>query len=137
MLLPLAFVIAQNTAPSNASACSGADPSITGAKVTSTTPRGDMNQISVTVTVVNNGSMSQQGNTLQSVDVYQNNTKVDRKGLPPLKGGQAYTFPYVFDRAADAGTGTTDLRFQLVFTQPNPPGAEDCSTANDTYRIKV
>ena len=136
MLLPLAFVIAQNTAPSTA-ACSGADPAIAGAKVTSTTPKGDMNEISVTVTVVNSGSVGQQSNTLQSVDVYQNNTKVDRKGLPPLKAGQTYTFPYVFDRATDAGNGTTDLRFQLVFTQPNPPGAEDCSATNDTYRLKV
>src|ERR1700722_12115703 len=107
MLLPLAFVIAQNTAPSTTASCSGADPAIVGAKATSTTPKGDMSEISVTVTVVNNGSTGQQSNTLQSVDVYQNNTKVDRKGLPPLKAGQPYTFTYVFDRATDAGNGTT------------------------------
>jgi hypothetical protein len=136
MILPLTLVVAQNTT-GVASSCKGADPAIVSAKVVSSMPRGDMNEIHVAVTVVNNGSMRQASNVLQSVNVYQNATKVGQKGVPPLKPGQAYTFPYVFDRAVDAGTGTTHLRFALTLTQPSPAGSEDCGRDNDTYSIAV
>jgi hypothetical protein len=120
-----------------ASACSGADPAITAAVAKGATAQGGLSNVSVKVTVKNLGGTKQRSNTLQSVDVFQDQTKVDRKGIPPLAPGQAYSFTYTFARSADARAGTTDLRFKLVFTQPVPPGTEDCNASNDEARVHV
>jgi hypothetical protein len=78
----------------------------------------------IKVTVVNRGA-SQPGNVLQSVVMVQDGNPTDRKGIPPLKSGQAYSYKEPFSRAVDAGDGTTDLKF--VFRRDAPPlDADDC-----------
>ena len=114
--------------------CSGADPAITKASVVSVTPSGGLNNVKVSVTVTNLGSAKQPSNTLQSVEITQNDTKVGRKGVPPLAAGQAYTFAYVFQRSVEASPGTTPLRLQLVVTQPSNA---DCDASNDVYHLRV
>ncbi|HEY3885838.1 MAG TPA: hypothetical protein VGL62_11555, partial [Vicinamibacterales bacterium] len=64
-----------------AAACSGAQPAIVGAAVRSVTQNGDLNHYVVAITVTNQGSAGQPGNTLQSIAVYQDGDKVDQKGL--------------------------------------------------------
>ena len=87
--------------------------------------------------VTNLGSKKQATNVLQFVDVYLNGTKVDSRGIPPLAAGKSYTFGYDVKRASDAGEGTSHLRFQLDFRQPNPPGSQDCNPTNDVFRLNI
>jgi hypothetical protein len=115
-------------------ACAGADPAITTASVKSTTPNGGLDDIRVAVTVRNLGSQKQPLNTLQSVAIYQDATKVGMKGVPPLAPGQSYTFVYDLQRSRSAGTDTTPLRFHLVVKQP---AGGDCDASNDDYRLRV
>jgi hypothetical protein len=117
--------------------CSGADPAIASATVKSTKPQGGLNVITVAITVVNRGTQGQASNVLQSVEVYQNDVKIDRKGIPPLRPGQSYTALYTFQRSTEASPGTTNLRFRLAYTQPSPPGNADCDLSNDSYKMMV
>jgi hypothetical protein len=116
-------------------ACSGADPAILSAGVHSTNSDGRVNRYSIAIRVVNLGRSKQPSNLLQSVDVYENGIKLDTKGLPPLRPGQAYTFTYVYQRSTDAGTGTTELHLNLTVHQPSPPGKQDCNAGNDAYTV--
>ena len=117
--------------------CSGADPAIASASVTGTKPQGGLNNISVGIRVVNRGGRAQASDVLQSVQVYQNDVKVDRKGIPPLRPGQSYTATYTFQRSTEANAGTTNLRFHLTVSKPSPADGADCDSSNDTYRLKV
>ncbi len=88
MLTPLLVALLAGTGNVQiAAACSGAEPSIVQAAVRSVAHNGPLNHYTVAVTVTNQGSMRQPGNTLQSVAVYQNGDKVDQKGLQPLRPG--------------------------------------------------
>ncbi len=113
-------------------ACAGADPAITSV-TTSQAAGGDVNTYTLDVTVTNLGSARQPGNTLQSVVIYLDGQKKDRKGLPPLGPGQTYSFPYVVHRNPDAARGSTSVRFRLVQTPP----AADCSDPRDTKRVRI
>jgi len=129
------FVFVQaSTGVANA-ACKGADPAIVSAAVKGITSDGKVNRYALNIRVVNFGSMKQPSNVLQSVQVYQNAIKLDTKGLPPLKPGQAYNFTYVFQRSIDAGDGTSTLNLKLVVSKPTPPGNMDCNLTNDTYSV--
>ncbi len=134
----IAFVllcVAQNSTGWASAGCAGADPAIASARVQSTNSDGRVNRYSLAIRVVNLGRAKQPSNVLQSVEIYQNDIKLDTKGLPPLRPGQAYSFIYVFQRSIDAGVGTSTLALKLVMRQPSPPGKQDCNAGNDSYTV--
>jgi hypothetical protein len=134
-LLPAAFSVAGPAAAAASVPCAGADPAIVSAGVQGTSSDGRINRYSIAIRVVNLGRATQPSNVLQSVEIYQNGIKLDTKGLPPLRPGQAYSFPYVFQRSIDAGEGTSTLALKLVMRQPSPPGKQDCNASNDAYTV--
>src|SRR6266436_1168768 len=79
-------------------ACAGADPAIVSASAKSMTSDGQINKYAVNVRVANLGRKNQPSNLLQSVEIWQNDVKLDVKGLPPLRPGQSYSFAYVYQR---------------------------------------
>ena len=90
--------------------------------------------VNVAITVENVGTAKQPGNTLQSVEIYQSETKTGTKGIPPLRPGQSYTFVYSFARSSEAAARSTSLRLRFVVA--SPPGIE-CVTSNDKFRLNV
>jgi hypothetical protein len=108
--LILATLIAAN---GGLPACAGNYPAITAVAVQNVIPDAGVNQYTVRVSVTNRGPDSQAANALQSVEIYQDATKVGEKGIPPLKAGGTYAFPYRFTRNSDAAEGTTNLVFRL------------------------
>src|SRR5713101_6412491 len=101
VLAALALVaLAQSSA---FAACAGADPAIVSASAKSMTSDGQVNRYAVNIRVTNVGRRNQPSNLLQSVEIWQNDVKLDMKGLPPLRAGQSYSFTYVYQRSADAG----------------------------------
>ena len=116
-------------------ACTGADPAIVSAAVKGMTSDGRVNKYAVSIRVVNLGRLKQPSNLLQSVEIWQNDIKLDMKGLPPLRPGQSYTFTYIYQRSTDAGVGTSDLTLRLTMRQPSPPGNMDCNPNNDTTTV--
>jgi len=115
-------------------ACS--DPTITSAVAKTVGTNGDLTTYDVAIRVKNAGSEAEPSSLLQSVQVFQDATKVDQKGTPPLSAGGATTVHYRFQRSSEAHRGSTHLRFQLIMSDPHGP-ITDCSTANTTYRIDV
>src|SRR5580700_10554955 len=95
------------------SAC--ANPSIVSAGVQSVTADGGLNHYTIAISVENEGTVRQPGNLSQSLDVFQDATKVGQIGLLPLGPDQTQEVTYGFDRSAEAGVGTTHLRFTLDF----------------------
>jgi hypothetical protein len=138
MLAPLLLPIAL-AAPliATSSSCSGPDPAITGAVVQSHTSNGDINTYVVAITVQNVGTKGQPSNLLQSVEVMQNGDHVDQKGLQPLRPGQKQTVTYTFTRSHGAAAHTTRLTFNLLQHTYAIPGPEDCSAANDQFKLTV
>ena len=133
-----ALIVAQLlVAPAAAPACSGADPAITSAGVKNVTHQGAVNNYAIAVTVVNRGDAGQPSNLLESVNILQDATKVGRKGIPPLKPGQSYTFTYEFVRSDEAVPRSTRLRFQLVLQNYPAPGSQDCDVTNDRIVVNV
>jgi hypothetical protein len=120
-----------------AAACAGADPAIVSVAVKGVTTNGDVNVYHLSGTVANVGTQKQASNVLQFVDVYEDGSKVDARGIPPLRPGQRYSFTYDFKRAVAAAAGSTHFRFLLDFRQPSPPGSQDCSAGNDTFALRV
>jgi subtilase family serine protease len=108
MPFPALILVAALGAPH----CSTAAPRITSAVVRSVERVGDLNQITIAVSVTNAGP-AQGGDVLQAVDVLQNGVKLDQKSVPPLRAGRSATVTYVFQRAVTAATGTTELTFRL------------------------
>jgi subtilase family serine protease len=129
-------LLAQLPVNAVAATCAGADPAITSVKVTNTASDGSLNRYTLVGTVTNLGGRKQASNVLQFVDIYQAGDRVTNRGIPPLAPGQSHTFSYVWQRAADAGNGTTTLRFNIRMTQPVPPGNQDCDLTNDAYHIR-
>src|SRR5271166_3726184 len=132
ILILAALTLAQNPAPAT---CVGAAPAIASVVNKGATQDGGSNRYQLAVTVVNRGTQPQAGNVLQSVDVYQHDTKRDAKGIPPLRPGQSYTYVYQFLRSADAGDGTTTLEFRLDMHQPAGLSSQDCDPSNDRFSI--
>ncbi len=125
----LATLIAQN---GMGAPCAGALPAISSVAVDRTTQVGEINDYTLRVSVLNRGDLSQAGNVLQSVDIYRDGTKVDQKGVPPLKAGGTYTFLYSFQRNSDAGDGTTTFTFRM-----DPRTANGCDSSGDRYDLSV
>ena len=115
-------------------ACKGADPvvHVTG---TSTASDSQISRITVSFTVTNRGAMKQASNVLQFVDIYQDGIKRDTRSIPPLKPGQTFSTSYVYQRSADAGTGTTTLALRLNMRQPRSRGIANCDTSNDSATV--
>jgi subtilase family serine protease len=118
-----------------AATCSGADPAITSVKVQSVNGSGSLNRYTIVGSVTNLGSQKQASNVLQFVDLYQNGTRLEDRGIPPLAPGQTYTWSYVWGRASDAGPNTTTFHFNLRMTQLSPPGSQDCNAGNNTFSL--
>ena len=112
------------------------DPAITAAVAHQLGNNGDLTTYDVAITVKNVGSAAEPSSLLQSVQVFQDATKVDQKGTPPLAAGGSATVHYRFQRTSEGRPGSTHLRFSLVLHDPHGP-VTDCSTANNTYRINV
>src|SRR5579864_939742 len=90
-----------------------ANPTIVSAVAQPVTANGNLNHYTIAITVRNIGNVRQPGNLLQSIDVLQDDQPVDRIGLQPLRPNQSQKVTYGFDRAADAGDGTTNLVFTI------------------------
>ena len=73
---------------------------------------GKMNFYNIAATVANVGS-PQPSNTLQFIDLYQRDEKLDAKGVQPLSPGQQRTVYFTWKRSVDAGPGSTVLTFKL------------------------
>lgn len=131
-------VVLLATLPANAAAagCAGADPAVTSVRVQNVTANGSANRYTLVGTVTNLGNQKQASNVLQFVDIYQEGTRLEDRGVPPLAPGQSYTFSYVWMRALDAGTNTTTFDFRIRMTSPSPAGNHDCNAGNDTYRLR-
>ena len=114
-----------------------ADPAIVGARASTVGNDGSLVSYDVAVTVANVGLGAEPSSLLQSVAVYQDATKVDQVGTPPLRPGGRATVHYRFQRSAQGRPGSTHLRFALVLSNPHGLPVTDCSTANDVYRIDV
>jgi hypothetical protein len=121
-----AFILVATSAA--ASAACGA-PTISGLAVKNVDTVGNLNHYQITGTVVNNGA-SQASNTLQSVDIYKGTEKLDTRSVPPLKAGESFAFTYVSDRAADAGKGTTTLKFVM---DPAPASCSEDTVASVNF----
>jgi hypothetical protein len=115
------------------STCTGPDLAIT--SVRHSRPHLDAsgrNAYSIAVTATNVGARGQAGNSLDSIALFENGVRLDVKGLQPLPAGASQTVTFVFRRAADAGMGTSPLRFRILITQ----GIE-CDTSNDGARLQL
>ena len=113
-----------------------ANPSILSAGVQSVTTDGALKHYAIAITIQNRGNLRQPSNLLQSVIVLQDGQKVNQIGLQPLRPKQSQKVTYSFDRAAEAGAGTTDLTFTLDFNGRSGNNI-DCHAGNDTFAISV
>lgn len=132
----LAVVLLAGPSANAVAGCVGADPAITSVRVQNVAGNGSVNHYTLVGTVANLGTQRQASNVLQFVDIYQYGVRLNDRGIPPLAPGESYTFSYGWQRASDAGDGTTTLHFRLRFVRPSPPGSEDCNPANDTYSVR-
>jgi subtilase family serine protease len=89
------------------------------------------------ITVRNLGTKAQPSSLLQSVEIFQDGTKVGQMGIQPLKPGASQTVHYRLQRAHGGRPGSTQLRFLLVLTDPHRVPITDCSTSNDVYHLSV
>ena len=115
-------------------ACVG--PTITNAVATQAGTNGNLTSYDVAVTVKNTGSQAEPASLLQSVQVYQDQTKVDQKGTQPLAAGASTTVHYSFSRSSEAEQGSTHLHFRLVLKDPHGTAFSDC-TPDSNYRLNV
>ena len=106
LLLALACLL-----PATAAAQCGSAPAVTAA-VQNVSTDGKMNFYRIAATVANLGS-NQGSSTLQFVDMYQRDEKLDAKGVPPLSPDQKHTVYFTWKRSVDAGPGSTILTFKL------------------------
>jgi len=115
-------------------ACAG--PTIVHAVAAQAGTNGDLTTYNVAITVKNDGSQGEPSSLLQSVQVYQDQTKVDQKGTQPLAAGGSTTVHYVFSRSAEAEQGSTHLHFRLVLRDPHGTSFAAC-TPDSNYRLDV
>jgi hypothetical protein len=119
------------------SGTSCADPAITMAVASPVAGNADLNTYDVAVTVKNLGGKAQPATLLQSVEFYQNATKVDQKGLQPLKPGGSQTVHYRMQRSSEARPGTTRVRVQLTMHDGHGAPVSNCLTSNDEKHITL
>jgi hypothetical protein len=130
----LASVLLVAAAAAPAAARCPADVAIVGASLKSIDAAGPIGKVNVAITVRNVGTARQPGNTLQSVQIFQGETKTGTKGIPPLRPGESYTFIYSFPRSVEAARHSTQLALRLVVA--SPPGIE-CVSSNDFFKLNV
>jgi hypothetical protein len=135
-IMGLALLLFLQAAPASAASCLGADPAIVSVAVKGMHSSGGLNRYTLSGKVANLGSTSQASNTLQFVDIYKGSTKLDSRGIPPLRAGQSYVFEYVSDRSAQAGAQTTTLGFHMDVRQPANTGSEPCNTSNGVTMVR-
>jgi subtilase family serine protease len=128
MLATIAALLAMTVA----APCRGASPAITNV-VTSQTSDGALTTYRLDVTVANLGRAGQPSNELQSVNIFLDGQKKGEKGIPPLRPGAEYTFPYTVQRSAEANNGTSAVRFRLVQHQ----GPALCPTGTTSRRVVI
>jgi len=114
-----------------------ADPAIVSATQTSMHRNGALDVYDTAIVVKNMGNRGQAKSLLQSVEVFQDGTKVGQIGLLPLAPGRSQTVHYELQRSAGGHMGSTHLRFALVMHDPHGVPITDCSTSNDGYRLSV
>jgi hypothetical protein len=114
----------------------GPDPAIVSVAVKGMQSSGGLNHYTLRGKVANLGGTGQASNTLQFVDIYKGSTKLDSRGVPPLRPGESYTFEYVSDRSADAGAQTTALGFRMDVRQPANTGSQPCNTSNGITMVR-
>jgi hypothetical protein len=114
-----------------------ADPVIASAVATTLGNNGAIASYDVAITVRNAGTVAEPSSMLQSVEVYQDATKVDQIGTPPLRPGQSATVHYRLKRSFEARPGSTHLRLQLVLRDPHGMPFAVCSGANGAYRLNL
>jgi hypothetical protein len=116
-------------------ACAG--PTITKAVASEVGSNGDLNTYDVAIRVTNAGSAAEPSSILQSVQVYQDATKVDQKGTPPLAAGASATVHYRFQRSSEAAARSTHLHFTLTLADPHGTPFTDCSSGSNSYRLDI
>lgn len=131
----LGFSLAPTAAAS--AGCNASDPAIVSATVGNVTSSGGLNTYHVNVTMQNQGTVGQPNDTLQFVDMYMANQKLDAKGVKPLRPGQSQTVTFAYQRSTSAGNGTTLLHFRLDMRQPTAGASSDCNLANDQTTVRL
>ncbi|MBV9718741.1 MAG: hypothetical protein JOZ77_05450 [Candidatus Eremiobacteraeota bacterium] len=130
VLTAAAVILTFTPATAHAATCSGANPAITSVVVKNVTTAGELNTYHLVGTVTNLGSQAQPSSTLQFVDIYAETEKHDNRGVPPLAPGQSYTFGYNWQRATDAGNGSTTVHFRIQMKQ-----GTNCNPGNGSYSV--
>ncbi len=126
-----AFLIAATLA---GGAC--ANPSIVSASVQSIAHNGGLDRFTIAIVVKNIGDVKQPSNLLQSIDVLQDDQKVGKIGLQPLKPNQTQKVTYQFDRSADAGAATTVLTL-IMDTNGRSGNNVDCHAGKESVPLTV
>jgi len=117
---------------SAATRCLGGNPAISHVEVQSTHTMGKMNTYHLVGTVTNMGTANQPSNTLQFVDIYDGAQKVDAKTIPPLTSSGTFHFTYNWNRASDAGAGSTTFVFRMRMVH-----GTNCNPSNGgTFTLK-
>jgi hypothetical protein len=116
-------------------ACAG--PTITNAVASEVGSNGDLTTYDVAIRVTNAGSAGEPSSLLQSVQVFQDATKVDQKGTPPLAAGASATVHYRFSRSSEAEARSTHLHFRLTLADPHGTPFTDCSSGANGYRLDI
>jgi hypothetical protein len=123
--LILVFVVALVPVGAFAQRCLGGNPAITHVGIQSVHRRGQENTYVMVGTVKNLGTQNQPSNTLQHVDIYDGAERVDSKSIPPLTAAGSVNFTYQWNRAYDAGAGSTTFVFRIRMTS-----GVNCNPAN-------
>lgn len=116
--------------------CAGADPAILSVAVKSIATVDGLNRYTLRGKVANVGHVAQSPGTLQFVDIYKGHTKLDSRGVPPLRAGQSYAFEYTSKRSISAGRGTTALAFRMNVRGEASQDARDCNTGNGVMMVR-
>jgi hypothetical protein len=123
-------------AQSSTTTCAGPDPAVVSVVVSGMRSDGNLNSYTLVAKVTNLGSVAQSADTLQFVDIYKGSTKLDSRGIAPLRAGQAVTVSYVSTRSAQAGRKTTALSFRMNVRRPSLSGSQDCNTGNGITMVR-
>jgi hypothetical protein len=134
--IAVALILFSQPLASFASTCAGADPAIVSVVVKGMQPDGGINHYTLSGKVSNLGSLGQGSSTLQFVDIYRGETKIDSRGVPPLRAGESYTFEYVSSRSAQAGDQTTALGFRMRAADSSSANSQSCSAGNGITMIR-
>lgn len=135
-LIGVAVLLFLQPVPASAASCMGADPAVVSVAVKGMESSGGLNRYTLHAKVANMGNTSQASNTLQFVNIYKGSTKLDSRGVPPLRAGETYSFNYVSDRSAQAGAQTTTLGFRMDVREPGTSGSHACNTSNGMTMVR-